>query len=610
MDNEARREDRTSPVSESREISDETRGLGQPGKLGPPASQLSPADMAESRKREVLLKPGDRVGGCVVTRFIAWGGMGEVHEGRHETLDRRVAIKLVRGKYAEDDKYHARFLREAKASAKLTDPHIALVFDAGEREGKLFVILEYIEGEDVSRKLERLNTLPVDEALRITRDVALGLAHAHETGIVHRDVKPSNIMVNVQGMAKLMDFGLARKTGAFDPGHPDEGVVTGTPQYMSPEQWQDGELDARADLYSLGVTLYEMLCGKWPVDTNSVSEISAKVAARQLVPLRERAPGLDLELYNLVEWMLAPFDVRCASAKELASRLDKLIAKRQASNRSNSARVSKSIALRLPSTASEETASGAKEPFWLWGLGGAAIITVCLVLGIWRPWATHDGAEAETGGKGVPALTHGGRLAPLELRWTATAYRKTGSSGEVLDLLKSPALRAGDVWQLRLVPAQECYLYVVEIDAQGSVTQYFPASSELRAARVQAGKELHVPADAPWNAADPAHGLETLYVVASYEPMGNVGQLLKSLKQQASHGAKPDPADLRLLTKALEEIALAAPPDGAVLESAPAADAGLAPFKIRLPSGEELDRAPERAVGKAGLVRKLVIETK
>lgn len=607
MDNEARREDRPSPVSESREISNETRGLGQPGKLGPPASQLNPTDAAESRKREVLLKPGDRVGGCVVTRFIAWGGMGEVHEGRHETLDRRVAIKLVRGKYAEDDKYHARFLREAKASAKLTDPHIALVFDAGEREGKLFVILEYIEGEDVSRKLERLTTLSVDEALRITRDVALGLAHAHENGIIHRDVKPSNIMVNVQGMAKLMDFGLARKTGSFDPGHPDEGVVTGTPQYMSPEQWQDGELDARADLYSLGVTLYEMLCGKWPVDTNSVSEISAKVSARQLVPLRERAPGLDLEIYNLVEWMLAPFDVRCASAKELASRLDKLIAKRQASNRTNSARVSKSIELRLPSKASEETASGPKEPVWLWGLGGAAVIALCLVLGIWRPWSAHDGTEAGPGTKGSPAIASGGRLTPIELRLAATNYRKTGGSGEVLDLLKTPALRPGDAWQLSLVPAQDCYLYVVEIDAQGSVTQHFPASEE---GRVAAGKEIHVPADKPWNTVGPAGGQETLYIAASYQPLENVGMLLKSLRQQAAHGAKPDPADIRLLTKALEEIANTAAPEGTTIESAPASDTGITPLKIRLPSGEELDRAPERAVGKAGLVRKIVIEQK
>ncbi|MCW8128876.1 MAG: protein kinase [Planctomycetota bacterium] len=589
------------PVSESREIP----ANPEPGKLGPPASQLNPPDNSDNPEREVLLKPGDKVGGCVVKRFIAWGGMGEVHEGRHETLDRRVAIKLVRGKYADDDKYHARFLREAKASAKLTDPHIALVFDAGEREGQLFVILEYIEGEDVSQKLERLGKLPEEEALRVTRDVALGLAAAHGMGIIHRDVKPSNIMVNVQGMAKLMDFGLARTNDASDHGHPDAGVVTGTPQYMSPEQWMDEDLDSRADLYSLGVTLYEMLSGKWPIETNTLSELPKKVAARQLTPLREAMPGLDTETYNLVDWMLGPFEVRCASAQQLAGRIDKLIAKRQSATRTHSARISKSIELRLPVKAEAPAHQGPREPYGLWALGGVAVVALCLVLGVWRPW---EGEAARTQ-PAPPAAANlyppGTRLDRLTIHWAVVGLRK--DDPKPAELSQDAVLHEGDAWQVRLRPKQACYLYAVRLDSSGAVTQLFPQGFELADARVEAGQEVSVPAGGAWSSGGPGKTEETVYVAASYRPLDKVRDLLKSLQQQVQRGIKPEAGDLEMLTRALESTGEAAPPDGAEMNLASPPFVPSA-FTFRKPGGGEFTQPAQMLVGKAGAAHKLVFQ--
>jgi len=600
MNDEPQREEPASQVSDSREIPGATPSASK--KLGPPASQVNDTPAAEEAAKEVLLKPGDRIGGCVVTRFLAWGGMGEVHEGRHETLDRRVAIKLVRGKYAEDPKYHARFLREAKQTAKLVDPHVALVFDAGERDGKLYAILEFLEGEDVSRKLEREGRLAPDEALRIARDVALGLGAAHAVGIIHRDVKPSNIMVGPNGTAKLMDFGLARATDTSDAEHPDAGVVTGTPQYMSPEQWRDENLDPRADLYSLGVTLYEMLANCWPFDTNSMTKICEQVTRRQLRPLRDHAPGLDAEIYNLVDWMLAPFDVRCASARELASRIDKLLAKRPARPaRKHSSRQVKAVDARLPPPSQAQLEPGPSRGLWI--AGGAALIGLCLVLGIWRPWENKPGdAVAGSAASGPNQYPPGTRLAPLELHWTAAGFSKARYA--LTDLATAPELATGDAWQVQAIPAQDCHVYAVWLDPAGAVTQIHPQNEDTF--RVSAGQTLVLPA--AWATLSPAQGTHTIYVVASYLPLERVATLLKSLQQRTARGVKPEPSDIRLLAQAMEEATQLHPPPGVEIDSAHATQ--IPPQKVQLAyAGSKSEvRALQTATGRAGVVLKLTIK--
>ncbi len=198
--------------------------------------------------------------------MIGRGGMGAVYRARQVALDREVAIKLLPLEVSADQAFANRFVREARAMAKLTHPNIISVFDFGTTaEGHLFFVMEYVEGANVS-EIIRGPGLEPDQAMVITGQVCTALAYAHGKGVIHRDIKPANVMVGTDGSAKVADFGLARMAGA-DPeqyGQTVTGTIMGTPEYMAPEQKRGMAVDHRADIYSVGVMLYEMLCKEPP----------------------------------------------------------------------------------------------------------------------------------------------------------------------------------------------------------------------------------------------------------------------------------------------------------------------------------------------------------
>lgn len=283
---------------------------------------------------------GETLGHFEIADKLGEGGMGVVYRARDTRLGRTVAIKLLRPEAVSDPDRTRRFLQEAKAASALTHPHIVTVHELGEdpKHGT-WIAMELVDGESLRQRLER-GRLPIGEALRVALEIARGLGAAHESGIVHRDVKPGNVMITKSGLVKVLDFGLAKlvgpERGAADsvsptlssPAATRLGVLLGTPAYMSPEQAEGRAVDARSDVFSLGAVLYEMLTGRRPFD--GASELSLLSSILRDTPPRVRGlrPEVDPRLESLVDRCLAKDPAsRPASARELVPELEAVAAR-------------------------------------------------------------------------------------------------------------------------------------------------------------------------------------------------------------------------------------------------------------------------------------------
>lgn len=237
------------------------------------------------------------------------GGMGAVFKARHDRLKRTVAIKLISATASRSAQSAARFQREFEAIGAFDHPHIVRAFDAGEVDGVLFLAMEFVDGHDLAEIVRRVGVLSIADACELARQAALALAHAHNQGLVHRDVKPSNLMLATSGQVKLLDLGLARLRSTPEADElTSSGQMMGTLDYMAPEQLDDSRcVDIRADIYSLGATLYKLLSGRSPTGAAEDGPLQKLrlLAAGRLVPLRELRPDLPSALAAIVDRMLA-----------------------------------------------------------------------------------------------------------------------------------------------------------------------------------------------------------------------------------------------------------------------------------------------------------------
>jgi serine/threonine-protein kinase len=247
--------------------------------------------------------------------------MSSVFRAHDRQLERRVAIKILHEHYADDPEYLERFRREARAVAKLSHPHIVTVIDRGDDDGRQYIVFEHVEGENLKELVLRSGRLPVRRALELALDVADGLAFAHDHGLVHRDVKPQNVLLSREGEVKVTDFGIARSLH-MDHGVTQTGTVLGTGEYLAPEQASGKPVSAATDVYSLGVVLWELLAGDVPFVGENFVAIALRHVNEPPPSLRERRPDVTPRLEAAVDRALAKdpgrrFPSMAAFAKEL-----------------------------------------------------------------------------------------------------------------------------------------------------------------------------------------------------------------------------------------------------------------------------------------------------
>jgi serine/threonine-protein kinase len=239
---------------------------------------------------------------------VGVGGMSRVHVAIDERLGRRVAVKLHDASVVAtaDPAGRERFLREGRTTAGFSHPHAVTVFDAGEDAGDLYIVMEFVDGPSLAEHLARSGPLRVDEMIRISRQVLSALAAAHAAGIVHRDVKPANILIGADGDTKLADFGIAKRFDDLGASVTSTGIVIGTPRYLAPEQALGHAATPATDVYSMGVVMFEMLTGRLPFDTDPLVAATDATQQSTAVRLRSLRPEVPAALAGVVASALAP----------------------------------------------------------------------------------------------------------------------------------------------------------------------------------------------------------------------------------------------------------------------------------------------------------------
>src|ERR1043165_3702180 len=237
---------------------------------------------------------------------IGRGGMGVVYRAKDRRLKRIVAIKVLPPELAFRSEIKTRFLREAETAAQLNHPNIVDIYAVDEAEGIVFFVMAYITGDNLAKRLHMHGTLSVDETRRTLRDGADALAYAHERGVIHRDIKPDNILIDAQsGRPMVTDFGIARAISEGDSRLTATGIAIGTPTYMSPEQAAgERQIDGRSDLYSLGILGYQMLTGEPPFIANSTPAILVKHISERPIPVEQRRGDVPQDLSRVIMILL------------------------------------------------------------------------------------------------------------------------------------------------------------------------------------------------------------------------------------------------------------------------------------------------------------------
>jgi eukaryotic-like serine/threonine-protein kinase len=274
---------------------------------------------------------GSRLGRYEIRAKLGEGGMGEVYLAEDTKLDRKVALKILPDVFAGEKVQMSRFVREAKSVSALNHPNILTIYEIGEDDGRHYMATEFIDGETLRRRME-LGPLSMGESIEIARQVGAALKAAHQAGIIHRDIKPENVMVRADGLVKVLDFGLAKLTGGLTGASESEtciqsetlpGMIMGTVAYMSPQQARGLALDARTDVWSLGVVIYEMLAGSKPFKGETMTDTLANIIYREPEPLKIGA--LPDEFKQIVGRMLAKdLDKRYHTIKDVVADLKNL----------------------------------------------------------------------------------------------------------------------------------------------------------------------------------------------------------------------------------------------------------------------------------------------
>ena len=323
---------------------------------------------------------------------IGAGGMSTVYLGFDQTLEREVAVKVMHREISEDSDQLERFRREARAVAQLSHPHIVTVIDAGEDDNRPYIVFAYVNGETLKQRIERCERLPISEAVAYAIEIARALGFAHQRHIVHRDVKPQNVLIDPEGTAKITDFGIARTLD--QEGLTADGRVLGTTDYVSPEQALGHEVTGQSDLYSLGIVLFEMLTGDVPFRGDNQVAVAMMHVRDEIPDVQIRRPEISSTLAAIVDRATAKdLQERYRDDQEMIEDLEEALAVETA--RAGGATGEATTVIRsLPEDAARRVPLRARHPAWIAaGLLAATAAAVAVAIGL------AGGAEKGTGGE-------------------------------------------------------------------------------------------------------------------------------------------------------------------------------------------------------------------
>jgi eukaryotic-like serine/threonine-protein kinase len=352
---------------------------------------------------------------------IGAGGMSTVYRALDETLQRRVAVKLMTREVASDCDQLERFRREARAVAQLSHPNIVGVIDAGEDDGRPYIVFEYVDGETLKDRIRRKGRLAIPEAVAYSIEIARALGAAHARHIVHRDVKPQNVLIDNEGAAKVTDFGIARTLD--EEGLTADGRVLGTTDYVSPEQALGQHVTGQSDLYSLGVALYEMLTGEVPFKGENQVAVAMKHVREQVPDVRVARPEVSAALAAIVDNATAKrLEDRYASDSELIADLEDVLAIETARAGSATGEVT-SVLRTLPAGKRRRVPYAIRHRGR--AIAGLVVLLICAAgVAVWLATRTHD----NHGGHVKPPPS--ANTTPVSLCSTcATAYNPDGQGG-------------------------------------------------------------------------------------------------------------------------------------------------------------------------------------
>ena len=459
-----------------------------------------PVSDSQDHAHEAVLP--QQIGQYRLVEKLGQGGMGAVYKAFHTKLKRTVAVKLLPAYRQRSPQAVSRFHREMEAVGRVDHPNIVRAHDAGEADGQFFLVMEFVEGATLSSLVCSVGPLDVANACEIIRQAAVGLHHAHEHGLVHRDVKPSNLMLTTTGVVKVLDLGLARlqAEACGDGDATASGQIMGSADYMAPEQGSNSrDADARADLYALGCTLYFFLAGRPPFGDQRHSTFLEKVMAHaneDVVPINQIRPDVPGQLMAVLNRMLAKSPAnRFPTAAEVAESLTPfcvgsdlvgLLTDRGASHpimpiapnvtdSSGPNSLPKAAeALAVPATVSERKV-------WLIGLGLALLAVAALWYGIGflpRQLAGAFGPPernlAGTQSAGLPTAPGDKPLSSLSGTIDARVWNTSDRSRRGLSLKEAVPLRPNDWLRIEARLNRPAYVYVVWIDSQGRASPVYP----------------------------------------------------------------------------------------------------------------------------------------
>jgi tRNA A-37 threonylcarbamoyl transferase component Bud32 len=436
---------------------------------------------------------------------IGAGGMSTVYRAFDVNLERRVAIKLLHREMSADSDQLERFRREARAVAQLSHPHIVGVIDAGEDENRPYIVFEYVEGETLKDRIRRLGRLPVDESLAYAIEIAraLGNAHAHE--IVHRDVKPQNVLIDPEGSAKVTDFGIARSLR--DDGLTADGRVLGTTDYVSPEQALGHDVDGQSDIYSLGIVLFEMLTGEVPFHGENQISVAMKHVREDPPDIQRMRPEVSATTAAVLDRMTdKDLGGRYADVPSLVADLEDALAI-EAARSGTSTGEATAVIRTLPARARRRLPFRMRHPISL--IAVVALIAVGAAIVAIAVREVPKRAERGTGAGKVSATPEGTRVVSVQ-RASAHAFDPLGDGQEHSDQVSRTVDRDdGTSW------TTERYRDGIDGAGKPGVGLYIDAKPKVAAVALQIetpapGWKATIYAAAPGPVPVPAAGAQTL----------------------------------------------------------------------------------------------------